>query len=333
MEGPDLNAAHPKKTRKPANLEHAHLSGASLWRADLENADLSFADLRAVYLDGCNLDAANLKGADLTGAFLEENLYKELKGLDSHLLGLKAELPKKKIEVANVIEVAAVKRKRNDQVIGSLLQNYRKVIDLSKDRDIEFGQYPHDDKDDIQPIRWRVLRREYDKVLLTTEELIDCHRDTYEPVKWEECSLRKWLNEEFLFKAFPDAADRDRIALVCNQNPDNPEYSTEGGNPTWDRVFALSIEEAERYFPKGNDDRMATVTPYAGSPHDGLRGSYKDNKYQTSYGNGAGWWWLRSPGYGSDCAAYVRSDGGVGVFGDFVVSGNVSVRPALWLNL
>jgi hypothetical protein len=98
-------------------------------------------------------------------------------------------------------------------------------------------------------------------------------------------------------------------------------------------VFALSIEEAERYFPKGDADRMATVTPYAGSPHDGLRSSHKNNKYQTSNGNGTGWWWLRSPGFYSIIAAHVITDGDVYEFGSRVNNSSVSVRPALWLNL
>jgi hypothetical protein len=78
---------------------------------------------------------------------------------------------------------------------------------------------------------------------------------------------------------------------------------------------------------------MATVTPYAGSPHDGLRSSHKNNKYQTSYGNGTGWWWLRSPGIRGSDAAFVGTGGDVGEYGLYVNSPSVSVRPALWLHL
>lgn len=41
------------------------------------------------------------------------------------------------------------------------------------------------------------------------------------------------------------------------------------------------------------------------------------------------WWWLRSPGYYSDNAAYVNTDGGVNDFGYYVNYDEVAVRPAL----
>lgn len=64
-----------------------------------------------------------------------------------------------------------------------------------------------------------------------------------------------------------------------------------------DRVFLLSIEEYEMYM----DD----------IPHINT------------------WWWLRSPGDYSDCAAGVRSDGSVNYCGDYVNIATDCVRPAL----
>ena len=45
------------------------------------------------------------------------------------------------------------------------------------------------------------------------------------------------------------------------------------------------------------------------------------------------WWWLRSPGYDSDSAAGVGSDGWVDDDGDRVDNRDDGVRPALHLNL
>ena len=45
------------------------------------------------------------------------------------------------------------------------------------------------------------------------------------------------------------------------------------------------------------------------------------------------WWWLRSPGYDQDRAARVLSDGRVYYGGNYVVSGNGAVRPAVVLQL
>ena len=110
-------------------------------------------------------------------------------------------------------------------------------------------------------------------------------------------------------------------------NPYNPKYGTKGCSATTDKVFALSTDEAEMYF-RDDVDRRAAVTPYARR-----QGSYCDNDYKLSDGQPIGWWWLRSPGIYSYSASFVSADGGVSRVGGFVNSFNVSVRPALWLNL
>jgi hypothetical protein len=46
-----------------------------------------------------------------------------------------------------------------------------------------------------------------------------------------------------------------------------------------------------------------------------------------------GWWWLRSPGFNSNYAAFVSTDGDVIEHGLDVNNSSVSVRPALWLHL
>ena len=123
--------------------------------------------------------------------------------------------------------------------------------------------------------------------------------------------------------------ERARIAWVCNQNPDNDYFDdvVEGGNPTWDRVFALSIDEAFRYF-EDSADRRTPVTPYAVE-----KSSYINSNYNKSRGRGTGWWWLRSPGICGNDAAYVTPDGDVFGHGFCVSNDSVSVRPALWLHL
>ena len=215
------------------------------------------------------------------------------------------------------------------------------IIDLLKENRIPFGRYPKKDNDRMkkskyeswEPLYWRVLKREYDKILLITEDLIECRKyhEEYTNATWETCSLRKWMNEEFIYTAFNNEEERLRIALVLNQNPDNDffEALVEGGNPTWDRVFALSIDEVRRYF-KNDSDRMAAPTPY-------VEENYRDRVYiSESYkvkGRGTGWWWLRSPGFSSDYGAIVNPVGFVREGGYAVGNFGGSVRPALWLNL
>ena len=60
--------------------------------------------------------------------------------------------------------------------------------------------------------------------------------------------------------------------------------------------------------------------------------SDEDRKCQdTNYENV--WWWLRSPGNGSNDAASVSLNGSVSYYGDFVDYDYHAIRPALWVDL
>ena len=201
---------------------------------------------------------------------------------------------------------------------------------LHKGDKYEFGHYPKERDGKDEPLLWRVLDVDTEKgrALLITENLIDCRKyhEEWEDITWENCDLRKWMNGEFFDRAF-EKEELGRIAEMPLMNSDNPEYGTKGGRATTDKAFALSIDEAEKYF-SDDMDRRAAVTPYADS-----KGSYRSNSYATADGQLAGWWWLRSPGYKGFNASYIVTVGGVDRIGNSVKQNNVSVRPALWLNL
>lgn len=68
-------------------------------------------------------------------------------------------------------------------------------------------------------------------------------------VSWETCSLRKYLNTEFLENNFPPE-DRERVLAVKLDNSSCTyleNYQSRGGNDTEDRCFALSVPETEKY--------------------------------------------------------------------------------------
>ena len=134
------------------------------------------------------------------------------------------------------------------------------------------------------------------------------------------------MNNDFISQAF-SSSQQVQIATVTNQNPNNPEYKTIGGNATQDRVFALSIDEAKKYF-RDDDDRMAAPTGYAKK-----QGSYVSDSFSLPTGEKTGWWWLRSPGGNSRFAAYVRYYGFILRCGRGVHIRLGCVRPAFWLNL
>lgn len=150
---------------------------------------------------------------------------------------------------------------------------------------------------------WIALDKEEKKVLLLAKESVGerQYHTTYEDITWEDCSLRQWLNYDFYNDSFSEV-EKARICETVVKNPDNPEYGTEGGNDIEDKIFLLSLDEAEKYF----EDEMARAI---GSS-----------------------WWLRSPGNNSEFAAEVLSDGYLNPSG-FTVDPKGSVRPALWVSL
>ena len=138
---------------------------------------------------------------------------------------------------------------------------------------------------------------------------------------WENCSLRKWLNKSFFDNAFtPD--EKEYILTSTISADENPEYSSDAGNDTEDKVFLLSTTEVKKYFESGNAQCSGTAYCYS-------RGIKKSE-------NGNCWWWLRTPGrntYGGYyCAAGVGSDGSISYEGNGVNIEN-AVRPAMWIDI
>ena len=92
------------------------------------------------------------------------------------------------------------------------------------------------------------------------EKLIDCvkYNETKTDVTWETSTLRKWMNSDFINKAFSND-QQTQIITFNNSNPNNPRKHTIGGNATQDKLFALTINDANKYFLDEND-RMAAVS-------------------------------------------------------------------------
>ena len=153
--------------------------------------------------------------------------------------------------------------------------------------------------------RWRVLDvdSEADTALLIADntDFEGPYHVKWGEVTWKTCSLREWLNGEYYKNEFSEE-EKKAIIETNLENPNNPEYGTPGGNNTKDRVFLLSIDEANRFFENDNDRAIGAS------------------------------WWLRSPGCPSYYAAYVSEDGSVQTFGNdpqFIYA----VRPALKIDL
>ena len=185
-----------------------------------------------------------------------------------------------------------------------------------------FGAYEQDNntsngKEDVE---WIVLAKENGKALVISKYALDCqpYNTSYTDVTWENCSLRKWMNGTFLNNAF-STDEQAKIATTTVSADKNPEHSTNPGNATTDKVFLLSITEAEKYF---SSDSARQCKP---TKHAVANGAY------VTIDNGFCWWWLRSSGYGQFSADAVASGGWVSGYG--VDDDDYCVRPAMWIDL
>ena len=204
-----------------------------------------------------------------------------------------------------------------------------KLRDATAGERVSFGSYEQDNNTANGPekIEWLVLTKEDGKVLLISDKALDCqpYNTSLVDITWETCSLRQWLNDSFLNAAF-NSAEQAMIADTNVSADKNPQYSTNPGNATTDKVFLLSIDEVNRYFD-GDEARKCIPTAYAIA-----NGAWTNTNY-TKGGAATCCWWLRSPGYDQDDAAYVSNDGSVFDIGILVNYDYVGVRPALWINL
>ena len=184
-----------------------------------------------------------------------------------------------------------------------------------------FGEYYYD-SGIKKPIQWKILEIQDDKALIITEYGIEClpYNEKRKEVTWETCTLRYWLNHDFISIAFP-GPEQDVLMFTKVTADRNPQFKTDPGKDTKDRVFLLSIPEVMKYI-KTEKERAVKATPYAKSRNSNLNSD-----------NGKSWWWLRSPGLVSVCAAIVTGNGSVACNGNDVYSMNHVVRPALWIDI
>lgn len=172
---------------------------------------------------------------------------------------------------------------------------------------VYFGNY-YEHTGHPDDIEWKILKEEDGKLLVISTDYLD-----YQPyntenanVTWETCSLRAWLNEDFINDVF-SPSEQKYILTTTVSNPDNPDYGTEGGNDTEDKIFLLSIDEVNMFFP--------------------------DEKARHRDSN----WWLRSPGSSSNGAASIAKDGwatsGGYIYHDWRVDSVFGVRPVMWIKL
>lgn len=183
-----------------------------------------------------------------------------------------------------------------------------------------FGAYEQDNNsvNGKEPIEWMVLDIKDDRALLVSKKALDSKSvNPTDNVSWEECMLRAWLNSAFYESAFSEE-EKDQVLWTKVTMDKNPKNSMNLGNDTTDKVFLLSIKEAEELF-LNDEQRMCEPTAYA-----------KTNGAHIS-SNGKVYWWLRTLMQSRN--GYVDSEGEIEYRGEMIKRADFAVRPAIWIKL
>ena len=195
---------------------------------------------------------------------------------------------------------------------------------------VTFGRYEQDGdlgngKEDIE---WLALDVRGEDVLLISKYALDAktYDNAWRAITWETCSLRKWLNEDFIDLAFNND-EQNAILMTRVDNSQAQGYSgwtTYSGNDTDDRIFLLSYLEAWKYFPN-DESRICSATDWAAQQGAAVGKTAVEN---------ACVWWLRSPGDEVFRAFAVNGKGtGYGMSGIRADREGATVRPALWVRM
>lgn len=187
-------------------------------------------------------------------------------------------------------------------------------------------------KDDVfyfkdEPIVWRVLEETEDTLFVLSEYNIECKQfhQNEESVVWENSSLRKWLNNEFYYRAFNNE-EQECILEIVISNEFNPVYFAKGGRETQDKIFLLSFRDVlntklgfESYIPH-SVTREAKNTDWVR-----IMGAL------TNPEKGMGWWWLRSPGENNLYTGRCDYSGAI-YFSGLPITMFGSIRPVMYLD-
>ena len=231
---------------------------------------------------------------------------------------------------------------------------------------VKLGVYEQDNdtSNGMEPIEWEVLDIDSGKALLVSRYALDAlpYNNEFAAVTWEECTLRKWLNDTFYNTAFNDT-EKAKITENIIENPDNVVYKTEGGKDTTDRLFCLSSYEVLRYygfsyrdavnkFDRCSEQLIIDATPYV-KENNGT-GVYSRTVTESDYTGDLAWEGYRGKnlndlGFTKDAigkngvACLTRTPGLLSdhvteynylhSFTSYGVSAKVGIRPALYVQL
>lgn len=179
----------------------------------------------------------------------------------------------------------------------------------------------------IVPMPWVVLNKNNGKALVISKYAFTCEpfNIIFNRVTWNTCSLRKWLNSDYLNSTFSQT-EKNLIIPVYIGSDDIISFD-EKEDITADRLFLLSSTEVEKYL-KTPAERLARVTDYAKS------------KIMWQSFDPYAHWWLRTKSKDEIGATHVTYNGEINYCGGTIISNSYDryfdhygVRPAMYLKL
>ena len=256
------------------------------------------------------------------------DLLEHIQNMDREILSLtessKGEIKEKSLkEINDKLQdprICNVFRRKNPGLYfmyrNSMLDKEPKIGDK-----VTLGNYEND------PIEWRILDKKDGRLLLMSDKAVDGiqYNITEEETWWEKSSLRRWLNGNFIFKAF-DECEHQMVEMTHVRAERNPEYNLYPGENTDDKVFCLSISEAQTLL-KLNDEQICYVSEAAKKS----KMYYIKEEEKNSSRIGRCEWWLRTSAYSHKYAAKVDIIGGISNYGERADEW-LGVRPVIWID-
>ena len=87
--------------------------------------------------------------------------------------------------------------------------------------------------------------------MLISRYSLDCkpYNTKDKKITWAKCTLRTWLNKNFLNDAFSQKEQKAILTTKVDNSKKQGYQNTDGGSNTKDKVFLLSYTEVTQYFP------------------------------------------------------------------------------------
>ncbi len=134
-----------------------------------------------------------------------------------------------------------------------------------------FGRYPMDEEGrDLSPITWIIYKSTEDKLFLISQDILDYREfSDEENNNWNESTLKKWLNTEFLDAAFSEQEKDQLVDFGENE-----------------RVSLLGAADFNECFVSNTKGLKAKYTDYARSKTKNIYGQVFEGVY--------GFYWMKT---------------------------------------